>query len=66
MNVFQLEKQMVSTEEWASISHNYPLRLQDEMKSLEQPIGFGWDEEVGWFSLGSGQGPFLIWAEKVQ
>ena len=67
VSVFQLEKKMVPVEQWAAIAHNYPQWLRKQMDLKDAPIGFGYDEEVGWFSLeSSGQGPYMVWSEKVQ
>jgi len=67
LNMFHLEKRIYPVEQWVDISHNYPEWIQEQMVlPPEVPIGFGWDEETGWFAIeSSGQGPYLVWVENV-
>jgi len=61
------------------IAH-YPKGIQEELKVLRagppwkqdsqgrtllpHPTGVGFREDVGWFCIGCGQGPFIIWLEE--
>ena len=62
MNVFKLEKYLIPPERWNGEVPNF---VRDKINPEDDsPIGFGYTKETGWFILGTGQGPFLIWKEK--
>lgn len=72
---FSLEKHMMSSEKWEGHLHHFPDDVRKELeynmrwqngleKDMPHPIGIGYREDVGWFCLGSGQGPFIIWKKK--
>lgn len=41
----------------------FPQDLQDELAGQHQPTGLGHHPKYGYFALGTGQGPFVIWLE---
>ena len=40
--------------------------LEVAMNPEPQGLGIGYNEELGWFILGSGQGPGLVWSQKLK
>lgn len=49
---------------WKSeLIEKFPSNVQDEARANDQPIGLGQHPKYGWFALGTGQGPFVIWIE---
>lgn len=74
--VFELEKHLIRAVrncgdpagppwEEETLAH-FPEKYQDELRhpELYGSIGIGHTEKTGWFILGTGQGPFIIWTEK--
>ena len=69
INIFALEREMISRSKWRSFYNEMPAECRKIIeKEKERPsglIGLGHNEEVGYFVLMSGQGPFICWAEKL-
>ena len=65
MDIFELERNMISFKDWKKLvpEHIYNEYLAPEVNE-GCPIGCGYTKETGWFVIGSGQGPFLIFKEK--
>ena len=63
MNIFELEKHLIPFTEW---EEKVPKFVRD-MVDLDdgQPTGIGYTEKTGWYILGTGQGPFVVWMEKL-
>lgn len=72
---FELEKHLIPIKKWKDAANNFPENLREEImyhirwengeeQDMPHPIGIGFRKDVGWFMLGGGQGPFIIWAEK--
>lgn len=75
----KLEASLIPGNEWTEEKiTNFPEDVQTKIRLcippylkddsgkaiLPHPTGIGHNEEVGWFCLGVGQGPFIIWLEK--
>lgn len=66
-NIFALEHKLIEPEQWDDLYNQMPdycQKVVDDLKIEPHCIGIGWDDTVGWFVLGAGQGPHLIWKEK--
>lgn len=62
-----LEKFLIPPEKWNGLYAGMPdycKKVIDILQENSDCIGIGWCEEVGWFVLGAGQGPHIIWQEK--
>lgn len=77
LNIFYLEKFLISYSEWVDHKDNLPENvwnlIANHIAAIDQwgggcvePMGLGYKEETGYFLLGSGQGPGVIWMEKPQ
>jgi len=60
----RLESALIPPEFWEEHYEKMPQPCKDVVDSEPDVIGIGWCLEVGWFVLGAGQGPHLIWKEK--
>ena len=64
---FELEAYLLCPTAWTDdIIDRFPEDLQEELRDSSiagGPIGIGEHPEHGWFCLGCGQGPFIIWME---
>ena len=60
-----LEQYMLPPERW---DREVPgeVRVEGIDDEGSYPVGYGRHPEQGWFVLGAGQGPYLIWAEWQQ
>jgi hypothetical protein len=59
----ELEGKMLQTSEWHKVPSHIIDTFHEEIEA-GYPIGFGFDEDLGWFVLMCGQGPFLAWCER--
>ncbi len=81
LNVFELEQHGIPFEEWCLHKDKLPkgvwALLENHMTDMDNygPIYglgcmggtlLGWKEGVGYFIVGSGQGPFMVWMENPQ
>lgn len=57
-----LETYLIPPESWDRMVPGF-VRIQGIADEGSQPVGYGRHPEKGWFVLGTGQGPFLIYAE---
>jgi len=67
MNIWDLEYSLIPASNWTpTILSKFPENIQDHLNLHynDGPIGIGWHEEVGWYCLASGQGPFVVWNER--
>ncbi len=59
--------QLINPNRWQSFYNQMPKeckKIVDNPKEQGGPTGIGLSHSTGWFILGTGQGPFLIWSEK--
>lgn len=68
-NPFRLERDLISSLKWKEMYDQMPVQCQNEVDKMDKPwdgcsVGIGRNDEVGWFILGCGQGPFVIWIER--
>lgn len=62
--VCNLENYLISTKDWNKYLDKLPKYILDNV--INKPpecVGFGHHPELGWFVMGSGQGPCLLWVE---
>lgn len=69
-NPFRLERDLISSERWPKLYDKMPPFVQNIVNELKVDpwscgcsIGIGRNDAVGWFVLGCGQGPCVIWLE---
>lgn len=64
-NPFRLERDLISPSKWGKLYDEMPVQCQSAVDESYSgtPIGIGRNDKVGWFVLGFGQGPFVIWLE---
>jgi hypothetical protein len=66
---FRLERDLIPSEQWPKLYKSMPKKIQETVDWINSedfdmmPTGIGYNKEVGWFILGCGQGPFVIWIE---
>ena len=58
------EKDLISPECWDELYTSMPKECQEVVEGQPDCLGIGYNEELGWFIMGSGQGPSLLWQEK--
>lgn len=62
-----LESKLIDPDQWDTLYEQMPKHCQETVDRLrESPdcIGIGYYAEIGWFIVGAGQGPCLLWSEK--
>jgi len=70
---FRLERDLIKRDKWHDRYDSMPPTIREVVDNFNNPdfdpfsygcsVGIGHNDEVGWFLLGSGQGPFLLWAD---
>lgn len=60
----ELEKHIIKYPWSEEIISNFPEEFKEELRHPEQPTAVGFRDDVGWFILGCGQGPFIIYKQK--
>lgn len=67
LNLFALEKQLIDWEKLKKIKEHLPVYCQRLLDMTPDELGgstgIGRNEELGWFVMGCGQGPCLLWTE---
>ncbi len=64
--VCHLERYLISPHDWPDYRDKVPEYILDNViNGPPDCIGFGYCYKLGWFVMGSGQGPCLLWAEKI-
>ena len=77
ISIFELEHYMFPYERWVEHKDNLPDNvwnmIANHISAIDhwgagcvEPMGLGYREDVGYFLLGAGQGPGVIWVEKPQ
>jgi hypothetical protein len=64
MNLFVLEKELIDPKLWRGLYFKMPQKCKEIVDGPVECIGIGRNKELGWFIMGSGQGPCLLWTEK--
>ena len=59
-----LEDDLIDPSMWKSKYKYMPKECQRVVEGPPECLGIGWNERYGWFIMGSGQGPSLLWSEK--
>lgn len=66
-NAYTLERFLIPpeflTEKMIEI---FPEDIQRELRSGSYPLGIGVHCDLGWYCVCAGQGPALIWAERME
>jgi len=60
-----LEDHLIAPERW-DLEVPPEVRVEGIDDEGSYPTGYGRHPEHGWFVLGAGQGPFIIWAQWLQ
>lgn len=66
ISVFELEKHLIDPQEWDSLYPDIPdyvQQVKDDLSKNPACVGIGKHSDVGWFVLGAGQGPHILWQE---
>ncbi len=77
ISVFELEHYLLPYERWVEHKDNLPNNIwnliANHIAAIDhwgggcvEPMGLGYREDVGYFLLGAGQGPSVIWMQKPQ
>ena len=64
--VWDLEDDLIHPDLWDALYSSMPKECKEVVDGPPDCIGIGYNDEYGWFILGSGQGPYLCWSEKVK
>lgn len=65
ISIFEIEKYLIDPKDWKTCGIEEKQLLMVEEESGEgQSTGIAKHPEYGFFVLGAGQGPFMIWSEK--
>ena len=62
--VCRLEDDLIHPDIWAELYNQMPLECKEVVDEPPCGLGIGRNEKLGWFIMGSGQGPCLLWQEK--
>jgi len=62
--ICKLENDLIYPEKWKSLYNKMPKECQKIVNGPPECIGIGKNKKLGWFIMGSGQGPCLLWSEK--
>jgi len=62
--VCKLEDDLIPPEKWNLFYNNMPKECQEVADAPLECIGIGKNDKLGYFIMGSGQGPCLLWKEK--
>ena len=65
--VCALEGYLIDPDKWHDLYKKMPpecKKVVDDCDIEPDCIGIGRNEEHGWFIIGAGQGPCLLWSEK--
>lgn len=61
--VCRLEDDLIDPDTWLDIYDQMPDKCKEVVDAPPQCLGIGRNKKYGWFIMGSGQGPCLIWSE---
>ena len=62
--VSKLENNLIHPEKWHSLYESMPNECKDIVLGPLDCLGIGRNKRLGWFIMGSGQGPSLLWSER--
>lgn len=62
--VCRLEDDLIHPKQWKSLYDEMPDECKKVVDGPPECLGIGKNEKLGWFIMGSGQGPHLCWSEK--
>ena len=62
--VCKLEDDLIDPDKWADLYNQMPIKCKELVDEPLCCLGIGQNEKLGWFIMGSGQGPSLLWQEK--
>lgn len=65
--VAKWEDDLIHPNEWPVHYDSMPQKCKDLIDDKDvYALGIGKNEELGWFIAMSGQGPVIVWSEKMQ
>ena len=62
--ICKLEDDLIAPDRWQNLLNEMPKECQKVANKAPQGLGIGKNKKLGWFIMGSGQGPQLCWSEK--
>jgi hypothetical protein len=63
MDKRKLERNLINPELWELVFEYMPIQCRSVVLEPPQGLGIGWNSLLGWYIMGSGQGPGLCWIE---
>jgi hypothetical protein len=60
----KLENDLIPPIFWNKLYYLMPKKCREVVKGPPDCIGIGRNKKYGWFIMGAGQGPSLLWSEK--
>ncbi len=66
MKIKHLEMQLINPNRWEIFYEQMPQECKNVVDNPSKqggPTGIGLSHSIGWFILGAGQGPQLLWSE---
>jgi hypothetical protein len=73
LDPFRLERDLIGSDKWSQYYDKMHQTVREVVDNFRNPdfdpfsygcsVGVGFNEEVGLFVLGTGQGPFVMWTE---
>ncbi len=64
--VCRTENDLIDPDKWLSLYEEMPEECKKVVDGPRDCIGIGKNADLGWFIMGSGQGPCLLWSERSQ
>lgn len=61
--ICDFEDDLIPPEKWQNLYVEMPKKCQEIVDGSTECIGIGKNNKIGWFIMGSGQGPVLLWSE---
>ena len=61
--VCRLEDDLIHPDKWKDLYDETPEECQEVVDGPAQSLGIGYNDNLGWFIMGFGQGPSLCWSE---
>jgi len=62
--VCKLEDDLIPPNNWQTLYPTMPKECQQVVTGPRESLGIGKNETLGWFIMGCGQGPCLLWYQK--
>ena len=63
--VCKLEDDLIHPNQWKGLYDQMPKECKEIVDDRPECLGIGKNDKLGWFIMGSGQGPTLCWSEEM-